>query len=353
MSLHTEKPRTENLRITAMTPLIAPGALKAMLPLTRAVSDTVLSARTTISDILAHRDPRLLVIVGPCSIHDVSAAYEYAERLSELHRRYADAFYLVMRTYFEKPRTTVGWRGLINDPHLDGTCDMEAGLHAARELLLRINTLGLPTAVEMLDTVTPHYFADLVSFGAIGARTTESQPHRAMASGLSMPVGIKNGTNGSIQVAIDAMVAARAPQSFLGIDQDGHSCVVMTAGNPDCILILRGGKTVTNYHATAVLDAVEHLRAVQLPERVIVDCSHANSRYHPEEQELVWQSVLRDRALTRHAVVGVMVESNLHAGRQPFSPQRDSLRYGVSITDGCLGWETTERLLEEAYRAKP
>jgi len=234
--------QTENLRITVMTPLIAPGALKAMLPLTSAIRQTVLSARGTIHQIMARRDPRLLILVGPCSIHDVSAAYEYAERLSELHRQYADTFYIIMRTYFEKPRTTIGWRGLINDPRLDGTYDMEAGLHAARDLLLRINALGLPTAVEMLDTVTPHYFADLVSFGAIGARTTESQPHRAMASGLSMPVGFKNGTDGNIQVAIDAMIAARSPQSFLGIDHEGHCCVATTAGNDDGILILRGGK---------------------------------------------------------------------------------------------------------------
>lgn len=344
--------QTENLRITVMTPLIAPGALKAMLPLTSAIRQTVLSARGTIHQIMARRDPRLLILVGPCSIHDVSAAYEYAERLSELHRQYADTFYIIMRTYFEKPRTTIGWRGLINDPRLDGTYDMEAGLHAARDLLLRINALGLPTAVEMLDTVTPHYFADLVSFGAIGARTTESQPHRAMASGLSMPVGFKNGTDGNIQVAIDAMIAARSPQSFLGIDHEGHCCVATTAGNDDGILILRGGKNGTNYHATAILDAVERLRAAQLPERVIVDCSHANARYHPEEQEIVWQTVLRDRPLTHDAVVGIMLESNLHAGRQPFSPQRDTLRYGVSITDGCIDWETTERLLAETCARK-
>jgi len=340
---------TENLHIAATTPLIAPRALKALLPMTDEVCDTVVGARQVVRDIIAHRDPRLLVIVGPCSIHDVPAALEYAERLNVLRQRYADKFYILMRTYFEKPRTTIGWRGLINDPHLDGTCAMEEGLHIGRDLLLRINALGLPTAVEMLDSVTPHYFADLVSFGAIGARTTESQIHRALASGLSMPVGFKNGTDGNIQIAIDALTAARSSQSFLGIDQDGYCCVLTTSGNPDGALILRGGKNSTNYHATAILEAQERLLAAKLSASVIVDCSHANSRYHPTEQELVWKTVIRDRELTHGVTVGVMVESNLCCGKQPITTQREQLQYGVSITDGCIDWETTERMLEEGY----
>ena len=343
--------QTEDLRITSMTPLVAPGTLKARLPLNDAMRNTVIGARAAIRDILTQRDSRLLIIIGPCSIHDVAAAYDYAERLNRLRVQYADRLLLVMRTYFEKPRTTVGWRGLINDPRLDGSCDMEAGLVAARELLLRTNALGLPTAVEMLDTITPHYFADLVSFSTIGARTAESQPHRAMASGLSMPIGFKNGTDGSIQIAIDALVASRAPQNFLGIDQQGHCVVAVTSGNDDGTLILRGGKSGTNYHATAILDAREQLRAAHLPDTMIVDCSHANSRYRPEEQELAWTTVLRDRDLVQGAVVGMMVESNLHAGRQPFSAHFESLQYGVSVTDGCIDWPTTERLLEAAYVA--
>lgn len=340
--------QTDNLRISAMTPLLAPAAMKKQLPLSAIGRENILNSRNTIVNIIARRDPRLLVLIGPCSIHDVDAAYNYAQRLQQMHDRYRDTMYIVMRTYFEKPRTTVGWRGLINDPHLDGSYDMGTGLFIARELLLKITDMGLPTAVEMLDTVTPHYFADLVSFGSIGARTAESQPHRAMASGLSMPVGFKNGTDGNVRIAIDAMIAARAPQGFLGIDEEGHSCVVMTTGNNDGILILRGGKNATNYHATAIKGVVEQLRAAQLPTGLIIDCSHANSRYHPEEQELVWKTVLRDRDLTDNAVIGVMVESNLNPGNQGFSIQPEKLKYGVSITDGCIGWDDTERLLAEA-----
>ncbi len=259
--------------------------------------------------------------------------------------------FIVMRTYFEKPRTTTGWRGLINDPHMDGSFAMEDGLHLARELLLRINAMGLPTAVEMLDPVTPQYFADLVSWGAIGARTAESQTHRAMASGLSMPIGFKNATDGNLQVAVDALVSARAPHSFLGIDQDGRSCVVKTTGNPDGVLILRGGTSGTNYHAVAILDAQAMLQAAKLPTAIIVDCSHANSRYHPAEQELVWKTVIRDREFTRNAVVGLMMESNLNAGKQAIPADRSQLRYGVSVTDGCIDWAATEGLLEVAYAA--
>lgn len=346
--LNSQPRQTDNLRIASMTPLLPPAALKKQFPLSAAGREIILNARNIIVDIISRRDPRLLVLIGPCSIHDVEAAYRYAEQLQQLHHRYRDTMYIVMRTYFEKPRTTVGWRGLINDPHLDGSHDMGAGLQIARELLLKITALGLPTAVEMLDTVTPHYFADLVSFGSIGARTVESQPHRAMASGLSMPVGFKNGTDGNVRIAIDAMIAARAPQSFLGIDEEGHSSVACTTGNNDGTIILRGGKNATNYHATAIKGVVEQLHSAQLPAGVIVDCSHANSRYHPEEQELVMKTVLRDRDLTDNAVVGVMIESNINPGTQGFSTQCDTLKYGVSITDGCIGWEDTERLLAEA-----
>jgi 3-deoxy-7-phosphoheptulonate synthase len=340
---------TENLHVTALTPLVAPQELKEALPLTPAVSRVVVEGRRVIREIIAHRDPRLLVVVGPCSIHDPAAALVYAEQLAEAQHRVGDKLYLVMRTYFEKPRTTTGWRGLINDPHMDGSFVMEDGLRIARELLLRINTLGVPTAVEVLDPVTTQYFADLVSWGAIGARTAESQTHRALASGLSMPIGFKNGTDGNLQIAVDALVSARAPHSFLGVDQDGRCCVVKTTGNPDGVIILRGGKSGTNYHATAVLEAQARLRAAALPTAIVIDCSHANSRYDPAEQELVWKTVIRDRELIGPAVVGLMVESNLLAGKQAVPADLGTLRYGVSVTDGCLDWAATERLLAFAY----
>jgi 3-deoxy-7-phosphoheptulonate synthase len=341
--------RTSDLHIAELRPLIASGRLKEMLPVTEEVGRTVVSARQAIREIITHRDQRLLVIIGPCSIHDTVAAMEYAERLHALQQRYADRMCIVMRTYFEKPRTTVGWRGLINDPRMDGSCAMEEGLRLARELLIRINRLGLPTAVEMLDPVTPQYFADLVSWGAIGARTAESQTHRAMASGLSMPIGFKNGTDGNLQIAVDALVSARTPHSFLGMDPEGRSCVVKTTGNPDGMLILRGGKSGTNYHVTAVLEAKESLRAAQLPTAIVIDCSHANSRYNPSEQEIVWKTAIRDRDLTERAVICLMVESNLQAGKQPIPNDHSQLQYGVSITDSCIDWTTTERMLEFAY----
>ena len=343
--------QTSDLHIASLTPLISSGQLKAQLPVTDQVGLTVVTARQAIREIITQQDSRLLVIVGPCSIHDVAAAMEYASRLNTLRLRYADRLCIVMRTYFEKPRTTIGWRGLINDPHMDGSFAMEDGLRSARELLLRINSLGLPTAVEMLDPVTPQYFADLVSWGAIGARTAESQTHRALASGLSMPIGFKNGTDGNLQIAVDALLAARSPYSFLGIDPEGRACVVRTTGNPDGMLILRGGASGTNYHATAVLEAQRKLRVAHLPTAVVIDCSHANSRYDPAEQELVWKTTIRDRELTEHAVIGLMVESHLHAGKQPIPADLNQLQYGVSITDACVDWETTARMLAYAFAA--
>lgn len=343
--------QTHDLHVTQLTPLVAPRELKAALPLTEVACRTVVTARQTIRDIIARQDQRVLVVIGPCSIHDVPAAMEYAEKLNALRVRYADRLCIVMRTYFEKPRTTIGWRGLINDPHIDGSFAMEDGLRIARDLLLRINTMGMPTAVEMLDPVTPQYFADLVSWGAIGARTAEAQTHRAMASGLSMPIGFKNGTDGNTQIAVDALVSACASHCFIGIDQDGRCCVVKTTGNPDGVLILRGGKSGTNYHSSAVLDAQNLLRKAKLPASIVVDCSHANSRYEPCEQEMVWKTVIRDRELTDRAVVGLMVESNLCAGKQSVCADLSQLQYGVSVTDGCVDWETTERMLAFAYEA--
>jgi 3-deoxy-7-phosphoheptulonate synthase len=339
----------QDLHVAELSPLISPRALKAQLPASEHVQAVVVQARRDIQRIVRKDDPRLLVVIGPCSIHDTTAALEYAARLNELRAQYQDRLLILMRAYFEKPRTTVGWRGLINDPDMDGGFAMEKGLCAARKLLLTINAMGLPTAVEMLDPVTPQYFADLVSWGTIGARTTESQPHRAMASGLSMPIGFKNGTDGGYLVAIQAILSARGPHSFLGINQQGTCCVVRTQGNPDTMLILRGGSSGPNYQAAAIRAAADGLRAAGLPESMIVDCSHANSNYAPDKQADVWKTVLDERAQTGQAVIGLMVESHLGAGRQNIPPDRSQLQYGVSVTDGCIDWPTTERLLAYAY----
>lgn len=341
--------RVEDLHVHELTPLIAPRVLKERLPTNPASRQTVYEARETVKAIMRGDDRRMLAIVGPCSIHDPEAALEYARRLSEAHQRYRDRLFIIMRAYLEKPRTTIGWRGLINDPHIDGSFDMNAGLTTARDLLLRIHTMGLPAATEMLDPISPQYIDDVVSFAAIGARTVESQTHRAMASGLSMPVGYKNSTDGSIQVAVDAIVSARHPHSFLGIDHDGISSVVKTTGNPDGVVILRGSRARTNYDPESVAFAEQRMRAASLRPAVMIDCSHANSGYDHKQQPVVWRSVLEQHLANNDAVIGLMIESNLHEGKQPIPADLSQLRYGVSITDACVGWETTERMLAEAY----
>jgi 3-deoxy-7-phosphoheptulonate synthase len=333
----------ENLRVESVTPLITPLALKKELPPTDAACRTVARGRETIRALLERRDPRLLVIVGPCSIHDPAAALDYAKRLADLNQKVEKRLLLVMRVYFEKPRTTVGWKGFINDPHLDDSCDMEYGLRAARRLMLNINELGLPIATEFLDPIIPQYIADLVSWAAIGARTIESQTHREMTSGLSMPVGLKNATDGSVQRAIDALIACRTPHSFLGIDQEGRSSIVKTRGNPDTHLVLRGGGGKTNYHADEVAAAAKKLRAAGLPEFMMVDCSHANSGKVPARQAEVWKELLEQRRQPDSPVIGAMLESFIEEGTQPISA---NLKYGQSITDACIDWNTTVRLLE-------
>jgi 3-deoxy-7-phosphoheptulonate synthase len=274
---------------------------------------------------------------------------EYASRLSVLRHELADRMEIVMRVYFEKPRTTIGWKGLINDPHLDGSRDIEGGLRTARELLLKIVGLGLPAGTEFLDPIVPQYIADLVTWAAIGARTTESQTHREMASGISMPVGFKNATDGSLQIAIDAMGAARHPHSFLGIDADGATSVVRTTGNPDGHVVLRGGRMRTNYDAESIRDAEATLVQHGLPPVLMVDCSHANSAKQHARQEDVWRSVIEQRAGGTRSLIGLMLESNLFEGNQPFPKPANELRYGVSITDACVSWETTERMLRWGY----
>ncbi len=344
---------TQNVNVAGTTPLVSPSQLEREMPLSEASHRAVVEGRETIQAILAGRDPRMLVVIGPCSIHEVSAAMEYAGRLAELKRRVEDRICIVMRTYFEKPRTTVGWKGLINDPHLDGTFDMSEGLRLARQLLIDVTSLGLPTGTEMLDPYTPQYIDDLVSWASIGARTTESQTHRQMASGLSMPVGFKNATNGDVQVAVDAMKSARSGHHFLGIDEEGRTCIVATRGNAHGHLILRGGSGKPNYDPANVAAAAQQLRDAGLPPEVMVDCSHANSGKKHTRQQVVWRSLVEQRKQAARegrpqTIIGAMIESNLFEGAQKVG-DLSQLRYGVSITDECIGWETTERLLLEGY----
>jgi 3-deoxy-7-phosphoheptulonate synthase len=342
-------PATSNLRIKSLEPLIPPSRLMNLLPLSDAATHTIVAGRRDVEQVLAGQDQRLMAIVGPCSIHDPDAARDYAARLKTLADRVNDRLLVVMRVYFEKPRTTVGWKGLINDPHLDDSFDVAAGLRLARGLLIEIAGMGLPTATEFLEPITPQYIADTIVLGAIGARTTESPTHRQMASGLSMPVGFKNSTDGSLQAALDAMQSARTPHSFLGIDNDGGTCVVSTAGNPWGVLMLRGGRSGSNYSADVVEDARQRLEAAGLPARVIVDCSHANSGKDHRRQSVVWRDVIEQRVAGDRVIAGLMLESNIMPGSQPVQSDRSKLQYGVSITDGCIGWEETESLLLEAH----
>jgi len=347
---------TDDLRIKGYQPLTAPAILKKEIPVSAAARKTVVSGRASIEAILRKEDRRLLVIVGPCSIHDEKAALEYAARLNSLRQQVAETLFVVMRVYFEKPRTSVGWKGLINDPFLDGTCDMTAGLRKARRLLTRITEMGLPAATEMLDTITAQFVADLVSWSAIGARTAESQIHREMASGLSMPVGFKNSTDGNLLSAINALTAARAPQSFLGIDQHGKTCVVKTGGNPWVHIVLRGGKR-PNYDPISLEEARLKLIEKNLPEALVVDCSHANSMKKYQGQAVVWKNVINQHISGNEALIGLMLESNLYEGSQKFSDDVAFLKYGVSITDECISFKTTEQLLlwanENLLRAFP
>jgi 3-deoxy-7-phosphoheptulonate synthase len=342
-------PATGNLRIRSLEPLVPPARLCNLLPLGPEAAATIVAGRRAVERVLSGEDPRLMAIVGPCSIHDLEAARDYAARLQGLADGLADRLLVIMRVYFEKPRTTVGWKGLINDPHIDGTFDVATGLRLARSLLIEIAALGLPTATEFLEPITPQYIADTIVLGAIGARTTESPTHRQMASGLSMPVGFKNSTDGSLQAAIDAMQAAKTPHSFLGIDNDGGTCVVSTTGNPWGVLMLRGGRSGSNYSPEVMLEARTKLEKAGLPPRIIVDCSHANSGKDHTRQAAVWRDVLEQRAAGDRSIVGLMLESNIHPGGQPADADRSKLAYGVSITDACIGWEETEALLREAH----
>jgi len=341
--------RTQDLHVKEIVPLLSPRALKAQSPTTDTANATVARSRERVIRILRQEDPRQLVVIGPCSIHDEKSALEYATRLNALRKEFADRMEIVMRVYFEKPRTTIGWKGFINDPHLDGSQDIGTGLQIARKLLLAITGMGLPAATEFLDPVVPQYIADLITWAAIGARTTESQTHREMASGLSMPVGLKNSTDGSLQVAIDAMGATRHPHSFLGINEDGVTSIVRTMGNPHAHVVLRGGRAMTNYDAESIRAAEQKLIAEKLPPVLMVDCSHANSEKKFAKQEDVWHSVIQQRVEGTKSLIGLMVESHLNEGSQPIPKNAADLKYGVSITDSCIGWETTERMLRWGY----
>lgn len=341
--------KTYDVRVKEFIPLVAPATLKEELPVTEDSARTVIQGRQAIQDIIDKKDPRLLIVTGPCSIHDEKAALEYADRLKRLSREVEDTMLLVMRVYFEKPRTTVGWKGLINDPSLDGSCDMSQGLRRARTLLMQITAMGLPTATELLDPITPQYIAGLVCWTAIGARTTESQTHREMASGLSMPVGFKNCTDGSLANAINAMIAAGSPQNFLGIDPEGQTSIVATTGNPYAHIVLRGGGGRPNYDSVSIREAITLLRNKNLPEAIVVDCSHANSHKRFEEQAIAWRDAVKQRIDGTGAIIGLMLESNLEEGRQDNTGDLNTMRYGVSITDACISWDASETLIRSAH----
>jgi len=342
---------THDLHVVDTRPLVPPALLHRDLPIDAKATETVATARSRIQAILRGLDQRLLVIVGPCSVHDVDAARDYAQRLAPIRERHAAELEVVMRVYFEKPRTTVGWKGLINDPHLDGSYDINTGLRMARALLLDLARDGMPAATELLDPVVPQYIADLISWTAIGARTTESQTHREMASGLSMPIGYKNSTDGSATIAINAMQAASKPHHFLGINREGHASIVSTTGNPDGHLVLRGGNRGTNYHLEAIQEAAAELDGAGLPDRLMVDCSHGNSNKDYRRQGEVLKAVASQVEQGSTHVMGVMLESHLVEGNQKISADRSALTYGQSVTDACISLETTADLLAELANA--
>ncbi|GFO64162.1 3-deoxy-7-phosphoheptulonate synthase [Geomonas paludis] len=342
--------KTNNLKVKSITPIIAPTDLRQVFPISEQSGTCVSESRAAIAKILRGEDKRLMVVVGPCSIHDPKGALEYAEKLAALAKEVSGELLLIMRVYFEKPRTTVGWKGLINDPGMDGTHLISKGLGIARGLLCKVTEMGLPVATEMLDPITPEYLADLLSWGAIGARTTESQTHREMASGLSFPIGFKNGTDGNLQIAIDAMKAALHPHSFLGINRDGLTSIIQTTGNPDVHMVLRGGNKKPNYAPEDIAKSEEMLSKAGLNPTLMVDCSHGNSEKKFERQTEVLKSVVDQIVAGNRSISGVMIESYLKEGNQPLPKNLADLTYGVSITDSCISWETTEKALREAHQ---
>lgn len=344
------KYQTDDLRITGMEEVIPPDDLLQALPVSVEASRLIFATRKAVADIVHGRDPRLLTVVGPCSIHDPEAAMEYARRLAEQAERYADQLLIIMRVYFEKPRTTIGWKGLINDPNLNGSFDINSGLHTARGLLRDIAELGLGAGTEYLDPITPQYLGDLVSWGAIGARTTESQVHRQLTSGLSCPIGFKNSTDGQVQVAVDAVKSAAHPHIFLSVTKQGRSAIFSTAGNADCHVILRGGGGRTNYDSNSVRQASGVLEQADLNRRIMIDMSHANSEKNHERQIAVGADICGQLQAGEDRILGVMIESNLEAGNQKIGPP-DTLTWGQSITDACIDWDATTTLLGDLAAA--
>ncbi len=342
--------KVTDINISSKTLLPTPLALCEEIEKTEAAGKFVAESREAINKIIFGNDRRLLIVVGPCSIHDLEAGREYAHKLAALAEEVKDRMLLVMRVYFEKPRTTVGWKGLIMDPNLDGTSDIPEGLRIARRFLNEVIDLGVPTATELLDPITPQYIADLICWSAIGARTTESQTHRQMASGLSMPLGFKNGTDGGLTVAINAIKAASQPQTFLGIDNEGKANALTTNGNPNCHIVLRGGSSGPNYSAADVKQTSNQLKAAKLTAAIMTDCSHANSGKDPSRQPAVFKELIQ-QSLTDPSIIGAMVESNINHGAQSFPQPIEDLQYGVSITDGCIDWDTTEAMIKQAYQA--
>jgi 3-deoxy-7-phosphoheptulonate synthase len=342
--------RIYNVNVIAQDVLLTPERVKQRVPMTPAAQNTVLDGRLTVENILDRRDHRFMVVVGPCSIHDPAAALDYALRLKKLAEELSDTLYIIMRVYFEKPRTTTGWKGLINDPHMNDSFDIEQGLQLARKVLLGINELGLPTGTEALDPISPQYLSDLIAWSAIGARTTESQTHREMASGLSTPVGFKNGTDGGLLVAINALLSVSKPHSFLGINQDGQVAVIRTKGNRYGHIVLRGGAKGPNYDSVTIALVEKELARNSLPANIVVDCSHANSNKDPTLQPLVMNDVLHQVVEGNQSIVGTMLESNINAGNQPIPADLSQLKYGVSVTDACIDWTSTEKLLRDARR---
>ncbi|KHT60057.1 phospho-2-dehydro-3-deoxyheptonate aldolase [Photobacterium gaetbulicola] len=344
-----QKDQLNNVHIEKESVLITPQELRSKLPVSDNALNFVRQSRQTIADIIHKRDPRLLVVCGPCSIHDIEAAKDYAVKLKALSEELSDQLYIVMRVYFEKPRTTVGWKGLINDPHLDGSFEVEEGLHIGRQLLIDLVEMGIPLATEALDPISPQYLGDLFSWAAIGARTTESQTHREMASGLSMPVGFKNGTDGSLGTAINAMQAAASGHRFMGINRDGQVALLNTQGNPDGHVILRGGKQ-TNYDSVSVTECENEMNAAGLSPSLMVDCSHANSRKDYRRQPLVAEDVIHQIREGNKSIIGLMLESHINEGNQSADLPRGEMAYGVSITDACINWESTETLLRHTHQ---
>ncbi len=342
---------TSDLHVIETRPLLSPAFIKSEFPLTESMAQLVTQTRSRIRNILEGKDQRILVVVGPCSIHDVEAAEEYGQKLVKLRSRFADTLEIVMRVYFEKPRTTVGWKGLINDPHLNNSYDINTGLRIARKLLLDLASIGLPAATELLDPITPQYIADLICWTAIGARTTESQIHRQMASGLSMPVGYKNGTDGSFAAAINAMLTAKISHHFLGINQDGLASIVKTTGNPDGHLVLRGGAAKPNYEATDIKAATDALKQKAMNSHLMIDCSHGNSSKDYNKQSVVLNSISQQIEAGCSNIIGVMIESHLVEGNQSISQNKNELVYGKSITDACVSWDSTEIMLQSLAEA--